>query len=83
MKLLTIDDFPKDIACALIRARAWQNLNEASGTLTISSRDLGHPLTNREKIRISQYLIMQKHLYKKVSFREDPYVCRYDESGGD
>lgn len=80
MKLLTYDDFPKDITYALIRARAWQKLDEVSGTLTIFSRNSEHPLTNREKIRISQYLVMQKHLYKKVSFREDPTVGHY---GGD
>ena len=76
MKLLTLDDFPKDIVDALIRVRAWQKLDEVSGTLTIFSRNSEYPLSNREKIRISNYLIMQKHLYKKVSFRKDPYLHR-------
>ena len=76
MKLLTFDDFPKGIADALKRADAWQRLNESEKALYIFSRNMDAPLNNREKIQISEYLVTQKHLYKKVSFREEPGVGR-------
>lgn len=67
--LLTFDDFPKDIAEALKRADAWQNLDRHENHLIITSRNLEEPLTNYEKIRISKYLVMRKHFCRKLSFR--------------
>lgn len=67
-KLLTFDDFPKDIADALKRAEARQKLDEVTNTLYIISINKEQPLTNSEKIRITKYIIMRKHLYRKVVF---------------
>lgn len=80
--LLTYEDFPKDIAEALKRADAWQNLDRHTNHLTITSRNKEDPLTEKEKLRIAKYLVMRKHLYRRVSFRgpvEDFLITRGKE----
>lgn len=69
-KLITFDDFPKDIADALRRAKAWAKIEESTNTLFITSRNKEQPLTNTEKIWISEYIVMRKHWYRKVSFEQ-------------
>lgn len=68
MKLLTFDDFPKDIADALRRANAWQRYEESTNTLYITSRNTERPLTKDERISILRYLVKEKHMYRKVHF---------------
>ena len=77
MKILTFDEFSKDIAEALKRADAWYKYDAINDTLHITSRNKEAPLTNGEKIRICEYLIMRKHLYHKVSFDDfEPVIDR-------
>ena len=66
MKLLSFDDFPKDITDSLRRANAWQKYDDLTDTLYITSRNKEEPLTNVEKFRIYKYLIERKHSYHKV-----------------
>lgn len=82
MKLLTFDDFPKDIADALKRAKAWQYYDDTCNRLYITSRNKEQPLTNAEKLRIAKYLVMRKHLYRRVSFEqyEVPWYVEYEQS---
>ena len=68
MTLLTFDDFQNDIAEALKRADAWQKYDAVTNTLHIISRNKKEPLTNVEKFRICNYLIVRKHLYRKIKF---------------
>ena len=64
----TYSDYPKPIAEALERAKAWCAYNEATNTLHITSRNAEEPLTNSEKIKIAKLVVMRKHAYKRVHF---------------
>lgn len=64
----TYSDYPKPIAEALERAKAWWKYDEATNTLHITSRNLEEPLSNSEKIKICQLLVMRNHAYKRVHF---------------
>ena len=64
----TYDDYPKHIAEALERAKAWWKYDESTNTLRITSRNAEEPLTNSEKIEICRLLVMKNHAYKRVRF---------------
>ena len=64
----TYDEYPKIIAESLKRANAWWKYNSVIDTFTITSRNKEQPLTNREKIKIAEYLVMRHHAYKRVRF---------------
>lgn len=64
----TFDDYPKRIAEWLKRADAWWKYDAATDTLNITSRNKEQPLTNSEKIKICQYLVIRHHAYKRVRF---------------
>lgn len=64
----TYDEYPKPLSDALKRANAWWKYNKVNDTLYITSRNKNQPLTNSEKIKICQYLVMRHHAYKKVHF---------------
>lgn len=64
----TYDEYPKSIAEALKRAKAWWKYDKITNTLYIISRNTEEPLTNIEKVKIYQLLVMRKHAYKRVRF---------------
>lgn len=64
----TYDDYPNHLAEALERAQAWWKYDETTNTLHITSRNTEEPLTNSEKIKICELLVMRHHAYKRVHF---------------
>ena len=70
-KFTTYDEYPKGLADSLKRVNAYWKYDENTDTLTIFSRNKEQPpLNNREKIQLSEFLVMKNHAYRKVSFRE-------------
>lgn len=65
------EDYPKPIAEALERAKAWWKYDKVANALYIISRNTKEPLTNSDKIKICQLLVIRKHAYKRVIFDEE------------
>lgn len=66
----TYDAYPKTIAEALKRAKAWWRYDRNADILYIRSRNKAEPLTNNEKFKICQFLVMKRHAYREVKFED-------------
>ena len=68
---LKYEDYPLYIAEPLRRVMADISYNEDEDCITIISKNPDRPLTNNEKIKICEYLIIRNNGYKKVHFERE------------
>ena len=67
----TVDDYPKKFREMLIRVGARFEYDSLADKLYIITSVNGPALTNSERYSICQYLVIYKHAFKRVSFKED------------
>lgn len=65
-----IEDYPKHLQEWLKRADVQLAYDEESNRLYITSMNTDSPLTNQEKFMISRYLVMYKHAFRRLSYRD-------------
>lgn len=67
----TCDDYPDKMRDWLAQANCQFSYDETTDSLTVFVENPERPLTNFEKYHICKYLVMIKHAFKRVKFRNE------------